>query len=155
MATDLKSQQKTVSGIIKHRICLLGMSFATPNLGVSALAAGCIKGFAEKFPQARLTLFDYGQADGLQMIKLADEHIPVEVINLDFSKKIWRRNHIFGLLVIAVLLKVLPRILSEKIIKSNRYLKAFAESHFVGAISGGDSFSDIYGVKRFLYVVNS
>lgn len=134
------------------KICLLGMPFTTTNLGVSALGASCIKGFKKNFPDAQIVLLDYGKTGSRQNLKLAGMDAPVKLINLSFSKKIWARSHIVRLLALSLLLKLLPRYVKSKIVQANSYLKTIAESTIVGAISAGDSFSDVYGTKRFLYV---
>jgi polysaccharide pyruvyl transferase WcaK-like protein len=39
------------------------------------------------------------------------------------------------------------------VIKRNRYVKDLIETDFVADVSGGDSFSDIYGIYRFMFIV--
>jgi len=137
----------------KPQICLLGVSFTTTNLGVSALGTSCIKGFTENLPDVDIVLLDYGPKEKSRLLNLTGLSVPVERINLSFSKKIWRSDHILRLLTLALFAKLLPARFRTKLMRSNPPLKAITESTLAGAISAGDSFSDIYGIKRFLYVV--
>jgi len=51
----------------------------------------------------------------------------------------------------ALLQRILPiKALQLKIVKANPFLNAMKQADFVGDIRGGDSFSDIYGLKRLI-----
>jgi colanic acid/amylovoran biosynthesis protein len=51
------------------------------------------------------------------------------------------------------LLKILPNSMRVRVIANNRWLKAIHDADIAFAVSGGDSFSDIYGMGRFFYVL--
>ena len=59
-------------------------------------------------------------------------------------------EHLFWILLLACLQRLVPLQLIKKIIiQSNPWIKALEQANFVGNIHGGDSFSDIYGLRRF------
>lgn len=134
-------------------ICLLGASFGTDNFGVNVLTLGTIRCALETFPDADLSVMDYGYQPLIYRVEMQGREISVPLLNIRFSKKPWQPNHILFLIGLALLLKVVPSTgLRKKILQSNRILKHLCEVDIATALSGGDSFSDIYGLRRFFYV---
>lgn len=132
---------------------LLGASFGGGNRGVAALAAGTIAAVAQARPGARIFLLDFDDEPLSYEIKSPIGPVPVRLVNLRFSKKLFLRNHIARLLVTALWLRLVPsRRYRERAILGNPYLRLLFEADYIGAISGGDSFSDIYGLMRLIYV---
>jgi polysaccharide pyruvyl transferase WcaK-like protein len=133
--------------------CILGASFGTRNLGVSALASSTVASILSSFPDARVFFLDYGKLPATCQVKHAAGVAAVELVNLRFSWKLHLRNNIARLLVTALVLKLVPsKNLRERLIRRNPYLKQIAEADIIGSLAGGDSFSDIYGLRRFFYV---
>lgn len=135
------------------RICILGASFTTYNMGVSALTAGIIESIIRNHPEAEITLLDYAIEPKTYKFKTNNSEIPVRLQNIRFSKKIYLKNNIAFLILMSLLLKVIPiKIIRERIITGNPCLNYIYEANLVTSIAGGDSFSDIYGIVRLLYV---
>jgi polysaccharide pyruvyl transferase WcaK-like protein len=64
---------------------------------------------------------------------------------------VFLRSHFCVLLLNAILLKLLPFKRFKKLLSAiNPYVKTLVETDKVFDITGGDSFSDIYGLRRFL-----
>ena len=134
-------------------ICLLGASFGSTNMGVNALAAGTLKAFIKRYSQGELFLLDYGKEQVRFNVDMAGEIIPIQVANISFSKKFYLNNNIALLLMLALLARLIPfRRLSERMIARNFWLSRVSDADIVATMAGGDSFSDIYGLGRFLYV---
>lgn len=139
--------------VTSFRFVLLGASFGTGNLGVAALASGTIAAVIQSRPGARIVLFDYGREPATYQVKCPKGSASVPLINIRFSKKPWHPNHIARLLLTACFLKLIPsRRFRERVVLRNPYLKPLWEADMIGAISGGDSFGDIYGLGRLVYV---
>lgn len=135
------------------RFVLLGASFDTGNLGVAALAAGTIAAVEQSQPGADLVLFDYGRQPATYRVKCRQGQVKVRLVNIRFSKKPWQANHIARLLFIAGLLRLIPsQDWRRRVMSRNPWLQALSQADMIGAISGGDSFSDIYGLSRLAYV---
>lgn len=133
------------------RVCLLGASFETNNMGVSALAASTIACILRSAPQAELSLLEYSQEG--RMIPGPDGQGSVRLVNIRFSKNFWLLNNITRLIAEAAVARLIPiRRWREAFIARNPWLQHVYEADLVVAISGGDSFADIYGLARFLYV---
>lgn len=133
------------------KICLLGASFDTGNLGVSALAESSIKIILNKWPDAKIVLLGTGSSDNEHCLNLFGREIRVRVERMRFCKNVFMRSHFCVLLLNAMLLKLLPfRKFREFLSAINPYVKTLVETDKVFDITGGDSFSDIYGLRRFL-----
>lgn len=133
------------------KICLLGASFDTGNLGVNALAESSIKIILNRWPRAEIVLLGSGSADGEHCLKLSGREIRVRIERMRFCKNVFLRSHFCVLLLNAMLLKLLPlKGLGKLLSAINPYVKTLVETEKVFDITGGDSFSDIYGLRRFL-----
>jgi polysaccharide pyruvyl transferase WcaK-like protein len=146
----------TVSGPARRGTpvcCILGASFGTRNLGVSALASSTVASILNSFPDARVFFLDYGKSLATHHVKHVAGVAAVELVNLRFSWKLHLRNNIARLLATALVLKLVPsKNLRERLVRRNPYLKPITEADIIGSLAGGDSFSDIYGLRRFFYV---
>lgn len=134
-------------------VLILGASFDTSNLGVSALAASAVSAVRNAIPEARVHLLDYGREPRSYQITHARGTAPVELINLRFSWKVFLPNNVARLLATAVLLRCVPfRSVRQRSIRRNVYLRRVQAAMVAGSLAGGDSFSDIYGLRRLFYV---
>jgi colanic acid/amylovoran biosynthesis protein len=138
---------------VKPNIGVLGATLETTNMGVGALAAGTIRCLLNGYPQADIRFLDYAKTASVQTLHMQDRHISVPVINIRFSKRIHSPNNIALLLLIAISAKACPwRRLRHRILSRNATLREIQQMDFLVSIAGGDSFSDIYGIERLLYV---
>lgn len=135
------------------KICLLGATFETDNMGVGALAAAFITTAVYMFPDAEIYFLDYGKEGILYDFQVNNRKIKVKLLNMRFSKRVYLKNHILVLLFLTLVSRLLPfKSLRHKIYAQNPLLEEIDQFDLVGSIAGGDSFSDIYGLRRFLYV---
>ncbi len=136
----------------EKRILLLGATFGSGNMGVCALTAGSIEACLLAWQNAKILLLDYEKTPVTFQYSSMTGPVEVELLNLRFSKRVFLRNNIALLIVLATVLKLVPFSLRRYIVLRNKYLNEIDKADFTFAISGGDSFSDIYGLRRFLYV---
>ena len=137
----------------KPRIAILGATPNSSNMGVGALAAGTVRCFLRAYPEAALHFLDYAKERSVETLTLDGREVRVPVVNLRFSKRVFLPNNIALLLLFALFLKIIPsRKLRNWIISKNAYLSEICGMDLFASIAGGDSFSDIYGMERFLYV---
>jgi colanic acid/amylovoran biosynthesis protein len=134
-------------------VCLLGASPGTANMGVDVLAAGTLRAFREWTTDGALFCFDYRKKPETFNIAVSGKEVDVPLVNIRFSKYFYLRNNIAYLLVLALVARIVTsKSLRERIISHNYWLNHIAKSDFVVSMAGGDSFSDIYGISRLLYV---
>ena len=141
----------TLSNKNRTKICLLGASFDTCNMGVSALAEASIKCILNKWPEAEVILLGSGRSISEYRVKLMDKEFKVREVPIRFSKNIFLPNHFIVLAFYALLLKLFPsRLLRNFLMESNSHLKSILQADLFSDITGGDSFSNIYGMHRFM-----
>ena len=162
--TFLGANGKSHNGEVSHNghktrranpvCCILGASFGTGNLGVNALASSTVGSILSSFPQARIFLLDYGKSPKVFHWKHGGRTVAVELVNLRFTWKFWLQNNIARLIAVALLLRLVPfRSFRERMIRHNPWLDRIYDADIIGSLAGGDSFSDIYGFRRFIYIV--
>lgn len=135
-----------------HRTCLLGASLTTGNMGVSALAASLVGLIQEARPDADISLFVGSKDSKPQTLDLSGTKESLKVINYRLSPRAVHSEHLFWLAFLALLYKIAPsKSMKASVVKGNDRLKTLLSMDFIGDIRGGDSFSDIYGLKRFMF----
>ena len=90
------------------RIGLLGATFSTQNMGVGALAAGAITCIKHQFSDARICFVDYGETRQTYGFRCNGSVVPIPLVNIRFSKKIYLPNNIVFLIVLALALRLIP-----------------------------------------------
>jgi colanic acid/amylovoran biosynthesis protein len=134
-------------------IGLIGASFETGNMGVGALAAGSIRCLHTRWPQAKIFILDYSKRPSSHQLRVSGEELEIELLNIRFSKSLYLANNIAMLLMLVAVLRVVPMPwLRRRLMSRNATLAQILSTELFAAIAGGDSFSDIYGIRRFLYV---
>ena len=132
------------------RILLLGASFDTGNLGVSTLAESSIKIILNKWPNAEVILLGSGYKPQQHCLFVSGKEICAETLPIRFCKNIFLPYHFLWFVFSGLLVKVLPTSrLKNAMVNHNPYFKILYEADLVADITGGDSFSDIYGFRRF------
>ncbi len=136
------------------KILLIGAVFDTGNLGVSALAESSIKVIVRRWPSAEIKIFG-GQREACRYdLDIMGRRMSVELLPLRYSKNIFLPNHFFVLFLASLLVRIFPfRRLRDFLASRNKYLKAIFDADLAVDITGGDSFSDIYGLYRFMYIL--
>jgi colanic acid/amylovoran biosynthesis protein len=149
------SQQPPVGDAaeLHPRICLLGADYENSNLGIRALATGALMAIYTQYPNASVEMLEYGVSPKDFHFDLPIKSARVRMLNIRFSKKLWARNHIARLTASALLLKLVFSCHARRGLASrNPWLQALVQADYVLSLNYGDSFSDIYGLRRLLYV---
>lgn len=134
-------------------VLILGATYSTGNMGVDALLSGSAASVWHDSPGARVVVLDYGSAPMKWKIPSATGDREIALFNLRFSWKLWLRNNGFCLLALATLVRMIPiRALRNQLIEGNPGLSLIKSSSVALSLAGGDSFSDIYGFRRLIYV---
>jgi len=134
-------------------IGILGVTYNTDNYGVRVLLSGLIQSLAGAIQRPCLRLIDYGPAPVKWVERFGVEEIDVPLVNLRFSWRLYLPNNIARLLLVACFARLLPKPLRHRWLKRNPWLREMLAARVHVSLAGGDSFSDIYGLRRFFYVV--
>ena len=122
--------------------CLFGAAPGTNNLGVDALSQGVLGGLVSRSPGATFTVFDYrrGKRAGSFEMATADgseQTVSYDLLGANHSKRMWRGDT----------LKVMQ--MAGRTGLPNAGVGAMKRASAVLDLSGGDSFTDLYGRHRF------
>ena len=132
-----------------NRILLLGASFATGNLGVNALAWSTIKIIKTQWPSSRIILVGSGREPLVVQIQMNGHQEEFHSWPVRYCFNLFARHHIAKLGVAVFLCNFIPFI-KKRYIGTDSTLGEILRCDLVCDITGGDSFSDIYGLPRFL-----
>lgn len=127
-----------------RRVCLLGATFSNDNLGVGALAAGSVTGLLDAVHRLEVSLLGYSRELGPQPFGWRGRTVGLPVIRL--RKRGDLGHNILLLLALAVLWRLAPGA-KRWWVTRNPVLRELTEQDAALSIAGGDSFSDIYGLR--------
>lgn len=147
--TEERTISHTTDGV--HSILLLGASFDTGNLGVGALAESSIKILRRTYPGAAITLFGDGYEPREVNVAVGQEHLAVRCVPVRFCRNIGLPYHFLWFMLWGVLAKLTPgRRAKRWLLGRNAYCRALRDADLAAEITGGDSFSDLYGMRQFV-----
>ena len=129
----------------------MGTPVAPGNRGVMALGASlaCLCRSGQGNPPVAFLLVHRPAADVLVRMNDGDFKIPVVTCRMSPSAKL--REHLLWILLMAGLYRLIPISgLRSKIRHSIPWIDTVLGADLVGDVRGGDSFSDIYGLSRFI-----
>jgi len=121
------------------RIGIFGCPFDSGNQGVSALGYSLIRGLLEAAPGAALTVFDEGAGHRTRRLSIGDQNADVGFIGCTYSRRYYRPSNLVQMHAAARL----------GLAAVHPMLRRIADFDMILSMSGGDSFSDIYGDWRF------
>ena len=151
--TQAVTARSTNTNSTPVKVALMGVTFDSPNLGVGALLGGSIAAVLSNYPNAQISVLDYGYEPFRRNIRFNDRDVAIDFVNLRFSKKLFLSNNIAYLIALALLIRIIPiKSFREHVIARNSILKFINETDLFASIAGGDSFADIYGLARLFYV---
>lgn len=128
------------------RVSVLGASLDVGNRGVRALGVSLAQLLTRTSAGIEL-VFHYGNAKGdSRWLANSGNDLEVKVRNCRMSPKSAPAEHILVILTLALLHRIGLRAPARR----NPWLASLLAAAFVGDIRGGDSFSDVYGFRRFL-----
>lgn len=134
-------------------LAICGADPDNSNRGLGALTFGSMYVLKKLYPNANLYFLDYSKdiVPKGRSYPIAGNSVNVDTIPLRFSWKPFLRNNIFLLVFFAFVVRITGGRRGVK--RLFPVLEQVDKIDICFAISGGDSFSDIYGWRRLLYVV--
>lgn len=141
--------EKTVKK--NRKTILFGAALNTGNMGVSALSASLINLISKIRPDSSINLFIGAPESKVETLELESRTVVINIENYRLSPKARFHEHLLVILFFAILYRIIPiASLRKWILKKNSALRLLHDADFIGDICGGDSFSDIYGLRRFV-----
>jgi polysaccharide pyruvyl transferase WcaK-like protein len=130
---------------MRTRVSILGASLDVGNRGVLALGISTARLVGAGRADVEVC-FHYGSASGgKRPLSEAPDDL-VTVLNCRMSPRSRPSEHVLVILALACLY----RIGIKGPARNNPWLRALIDADVIGDIRGGDSFSDIYGLRKFV-----
>jgi colanic acid/amylovoran biosynthesis protein len=130
-------------------IGVMGASLDSPNRGVSALGISLISLCLRSAPGAQVKLLvGNNKSETFRLTVDRSEHT-IPMVYCRLSPRSSLQDHLLWILVLSLVFRVVPS-LRASIIARNRWIRTIVEADVIGDIRGGDSFSDIYGMRLFI-----
>jgi polysaccharide pyruvyl transferase WcaK-like protein len=120
------------------RLTICGCAPDTGNAGVTALGQALLDGIYRREPSAEVTMFDHGRGERTESHSGHAAQYPVRRIGAIMSRRVYRPESWWTIRT-AMLFGGL----------GNPAARAIATADAVLDVSGGDSFTDLYGARRF------
>lgn len=120
------------------RLCLCGASPDTGNLGVSALCYGVLGGIFGCYPDADVTVFDGGHGLRPATAEFAGRSFRYWRCGATCTRRVWQRRSYWNIRGSSWLGGL-----------GNPAVRRLLDADAVLDITGGDSFTDMYGPRRF------
>lgn len=124
-------------GPLEGSICLFGAPLDTGNLGVSALGLSTIAALARYAPGVTVELFDHGRGVRPTSLRIGDREVRVILRGGQITRRLYRGESLWSMYAAS---RFAPRL--------NDNVRAIDAAMAVLDISGGDSFTDLYGKKQ-------
>lgn len=134
------------------RVLFLGISVSSSNRGVLALGSSLVGLTRQSAPTAEIGLLIGHHRAEVVTFRVGATQLQVPVIPCRLSPRSSLKDHLLWIMLAAVLYRLMPSSsLRRRIARLAPWVEAISNADFVGDIRGGDSFSDIYGLRRFLH----
>lgn len=121
-------------------VCLFGAALDTGNLGVSALGLSTLAALHRRLPLT-FTVFDNGRGQRPMELELADEPLAIVRRGAWISRRLHRGESLWTMHAAS---RLAPQL--------NTNVRIVSAADTVLDISGGDSFTDLYGARTFHHV---
>ena len=133
------------------KIGLLGISVSSRNQGVQALAASLVDLCVSSADNVSITLLTGHSRPDEAVFQSSREEVRAPVINYRLSPKSKLREHLAWIVAMALVYRCLPMAAVRRMIAARvPWIGEIERCDLIADVRGGDSFSDIYGFKRFL-----
>ncbi len=140
------------SKALPPHICLFGGSLDVSNMGCRALTSSVVNLLKKARPDIHITLMHGSRTGGTRSVRSISGSTEVEVVNYRLSPRARLREHLFLIIFLALMVRYLPiQRLRLWICRFIPWLECLEKADIVTDICAGDSFSDIYGLKRYFF----
>ena len=123
------------------QLCVFGVPPRTGNLGVTAMHLALLTGIARRVENPLITVFDDRPGIRPEATRLAGREMTYRLCGAIPTRRIYRRHSLWQIRASGRLGGL-----------GNPVIKAIREAHAVLDVTGGDSFTDLYGPRRFRWV---
>ncbi|MEM2890701.1 MAG: polysaccharide pyruvyl transferase family protein [Candidatus Hadarchaeum sp.] len=133
-------------------VAILGAPVTVGNRGVQALGTSLVELCYRRARGGKVFLMLGHHRPERLTFRLSEGTLDVEVVNCRLSPKARPTEHLAWILLAAMIYRLSPfKWLRKPLSRITPWISTLERADLVGDIRGGDSFSDIYGMGRFLH----
>ena len=133
------------------KICIMGTSVSSGNRGVIALGVSLVNLCCEATRDAEVVLLISHGDHRPVTFKVNGKDRPIPIVPCRLSLRSRPQDHLVWIVGMSLLYRLVQIASVRRLIAdSTPWIRAVADAEVVGDVRGGDSFSDIYGMGRFL-----
>lgn len=142
---------KTGKATRQKWIGIMGTSVTSGNRGVLALGVSLVNLCCEAARDAEVVLLLSHNEHRPISFKVDGKDRAIPIVPCRLSPRSDPRDHLVWIVVMSLLYRLIPIAGFRRLIASSTpWIQAVSSAEVVGDVRGGDSFSDIYGMGRFL-----
>ena len=123
------------------KLCVFGAGPGTGNLGVNALCLSLLAGIARRVESPQITVFDFQRGTRTGHARVAGRDLTYSLCGAMSTRRIYRPESLWHI-------RAAGRLGGLR----NEVIRAIREADAVLDVTGGDSFTDLYGRRRFRMV---
>ncbi len=121
------------------------------NQGCNALTVSFMKLVLDEQPNARFVFLHRLRAPLTKAITINGRSVAMELVNCRLAPRALFKDHLFLIYLLALAYRLVPaRALRDRILRMSPWIRTLAEADIIADHFYGDSFSDIYGLRRLL-----
>lgn len=133
------------------KIGILGTPVSSSNRGVQALGSSLVNLCYQGTNGGEVLLFVGNRDNEPAVFRICGEVRSVQVVNCRMSPLSRLCDHLVWIIAMSLAYRLLPiKCIRRAIAHSTPWISSLADVDVVGDVHGGDSFSDIYGLRRLL-----
>jgi polysaccharide pyruvyl transferase WcaK-like protein len=146
---------QTPEGSAEERPFRVGLFCALPyfgNMGCNALTVSLITILVRYRPKAAFHFLHRLRAPESRTMEIEGRTIPMNLVNCRLTPRAALRENLFWIYFMAFVHRVVPiEAIRSRIRKSIPWIAVLSDADIVASHFYGDSFSDIYGLRRFFW----
>lgn len=133
------------------QIGIVGIAASSGNRGVLALGSSLVELCSIAGGNTRIVIFAGSKSSGNLQMRVNGYNQQVPIINYRLSFKSGLSKQLFWIFLISIIYRIIPiKVIRNAISSRVSWISEMEKCQIVGDVRGGDSFSDIYGMKRFI-----
>lgn len=133
------------------KIAIMGTPVSSGNRGVLALGASLVNRCMDGGKDTTVSLLLNHRDNNPATFRVYGEFKDIKVVNCRLSPKSKLSDHLAWIALSSILYRFIPlKFIRKRICACTPWINEIEQADLVGDVRGGDSFSDIYGMGRFL-----
>lgn len=146
-----KTSARSFFTMKRMSIGIMGTPVSSGNRGVLALGSALSGLCVQAAPGGEVFLLLANRDSRPVNFRLGGESVAVPVVNARMSPVASPREQMLVILFLSLAYRLIPLVWVRRVLRRcSPWIDAVASADVVGDVRGGDSFSDIYGLQRFV-----